>query len=293
MTATLFHTAEIIFPVFALVALGLGYGKIVRVGLDSLNRINLDIFLPSLIFLSLAQSRGDAAELLWIALGGAGIMLGSGIVAWPISRALGAPTAVFVPPMMFTNYGNIGLPLIALAFGRDALPIAVALFIVGNALHLTVGFKMLSGQIRAREILSTPMLLATALGFAVRFADFSLPPLLETPLRMAADAAIPLMLFALGARMAKADIGDFRIAAWGALICPLTGLICWLAIAPFLPIDGEARKILALFAILPPAVLNYIFAERFGVAPRMVASIVLIGNMFAFITLPIAVALLL
>ena len=47
---------------------------------------------------------------------------------------------------------------------------------------------------------------------------------------------------------------------------------------------------LLLFGALPPAVMNFLFAERFNQQPKTVASIVLIGNLFAIITLPIALA---
>jgi predicted permease len=261
--------------------------------LEGLNRVTLDVFLPALIFLSLARSRGDAGELAALAGAGALIVLGSGVVAFPFARLLNASPRVFVPPMMFTNYGNIGLPLIALTFGREALPAAVALFIAGNALHITLGFRLLSNKIGAIEMLRTPMLIATALGLLLRAMEWEIPIPAQTALQMAGDAAIPMMLFALGARMAQANRKHLRAACWGALICPLSGVICLLALLPWLPLSTEAKKILALFAVLPPAVLNQMFAEKFAIDPPQVAAIVLIGNTAAIITIPIAVALVL
>jgi predicted permease len=41
---------------------------------------------------------------------------------------------------------------------------------------------------------------------------------------------------------------------------------------------------------LPPAVLNFLFAERYKQEPQRVASIVLIGNLAALIFLPLALA---
>jgi predicted permease len=45
-----------------------------------------------------------------------------------------------------------------------------------------------------------------------------------------------------------------------------------------------------LFGALPPAVMNFVFAERYGQEPERVASIVLIGNLAAVIVLPVALA---
>ena len=45
-----------------------------------------------------------------------------------------------------------------------------------------------------------------------------------------------------------------------------------------------------LFGALPPAVLNYIFAERYRQEPDRVASIVLLGNSAALAIIPLTLA---
>ena len=52
----------------------------------------------------------------------------------------------------------------------------------------------------------------------------------------------------------------------------------------------EQAGALLLFGVLPPAVLNFIFAERYGQEPAKVASIVIIGNLFALVSVPLALA---
>ena len=46
-----------------------------------------------------------------------------------------------------------------------------------------------------------------------------------------------------------------------------------------------------LFASLPPAALNYLLAERYGQEPERVASLVLIGNAFAIVFVPLGLPL--
>ena len=52
--------------------------------------------------------------------GSIGVALGSGLlawpVAWPVARLVRADVRTFVPPMMFNNCGNMGLPLAVLAY---------------------------------------------------------------------------------------------------------------------------------------------------------------------------------
>jgi len=45
---------------------------------------------------------------------------------------------------------------------------------------------------------------------------------------------------------------------------------------------------LIVFGALPPAVLNYMFAERYSQEPEKVASMVLIGNVAALVFIPLA-----
>ena len=48
---------------------------------------------------------------------------------------------------------------------------------------------------------------------------------------------------------------------------------------------------LLIFGALPPAVLNYVFAERYRQEPEKVASIVMVGNVAALLFVPLALAL--
>ena len=63
--------------------------------------------------------------------------------------------------MMFTNSGNIGLPLAVFAFGERALPAAVVLFLVENGLHFTLGTYLMDHRAPLRKVLVQPIVAAT------------------------------------------------------------------------------------------------------------------------------------
>ena len=65
-----------------------------------------------------------------------------------------------------------------------------------------------------------------------------------------------------------------------------TGAISFAFIYFFLPLPQQQLQMMVLFTMLPPAVMNFLFAERFNIEPENVASMVLFGNFFAIITLP-------
>lgn len=85
-------------------------------------------------------------------------------------------------------------------------------------------------------------------------------------------------------------MADWRLPLLGAVVCPLTGLVVAPLAASALPLSSMQYGVLLVFAALPPAVLNYLVAERYQRSPQQVASIVLFGNLASMIIVPIVVA---
>jgi predicted permease len=57
-----------------------------------------------------------------------------------------------------------------------------------------------------------------------------------------------------------------------------------------LPLNSLQAAVLLVFGALPPAVLNYLVAEQYRLAPQKVASIVLIGNLGSLVVMPLTLA---
>jgi predicted permease len=282
----MFQVFEIVFPIFAIVFLGYFYARRFGPDMASANRLNLEIFTPALIFSVLSGEGFDLARYADLALAAVIVVLGSGLVAWPFARVFGYPYRVFLPPMMFNNSGNMGLPLALFAFGEAALPAAMILFLVENTLHFTVGNAMLTGHVNPLKLLRMPMLVATLAGLAVAVFQVRVPGPLHEAIDLLGQIAIPLMLFALGVRMTGVDLSDWRIGLAGALVCPLSGLVMAGLAAWLVPLPSIQVAQLLAFAALPPAVLNFMLAERYGIEPRKVAAIVLLGNLASLAVLP-------
>jgi len=282
-----YRIVAIIFPVFSIVVLGYLYARFRRdTDMASGNRINMDVFVPALIFDTLSASNYALSDYLLLTMGGAVVVLGSGLIAWPVARLFGYQWKTFVPPMMFNNSGNMGVPLIILTFGSAALPAAVLLLAAENFLHFLLGQQMITQRWSIKIVFQNPMIVATILGIGVSVAGIVLPEFLRLPIHMLGQISIPLLLFSLGVRMLSIDLKDWRIGAMGALICPLSGLMIGLLFVQLVPLSSEHRSMLLLFSALPPAVLNFLVAERFNQEPQRVASIVLIANFASILVIP-------
>ncbi|WP_078120660.1 AEC family transporter [Thiosocius teredinicola] len=282
----MFQVFEIVFPIFAIVLLGYLYARRHGPDMASANRLNLEIFTPALIFSVLSGEGFELSRYAELAIAAVIVVLGSGLLVWPVSRLLGYRTKVFLPPMMFNNSGNMGLPLALFAFGEAALPAAMILFLVENTLHFTVGNAILTGHVNPLKLLRMPMLVATLAGLVVAVMQWRVPGPLHEAIGLVGQIAIPLMLFALGVRMTGVDLSDWRIGLAGAVLCPLSGLLmAWLAVQVISLPQLQVSQLI-VFAALPPAVLNFMLAERYGVEPRKVAAVVLLGNLASLAVVP-------
>ena len=281
---------SIVFPLFAIVGVGFIYGRRHAPDMAAANHLNMDIFLPALIFHVLSGKNFEIQAYQELAFAAAVVVLGSGLLAWPVARLFKFPFKTFVPPMMFSNSGNMGLPLALFAFGEKALPAAVVLFIVENTLHFSVGMNMMDRKTSIINILKVPMVVATIAGVAFSLTGWVLPKVVGVSIDMVGQVAIPLMLFSLGVRLTGVDLKDWRIGVAGAIVCPATGLILVLALTPFLDLNAFQYGQLLIFGALPPAVLNFMVAEKYSQDPRQVASIVMLGNLGSLIVIPITLA---
>lgn len=292
----LLRIVSIILPVFIIIGLGYSYarfkGQGVKADMAAVNRISMDVLCPLLVFTALAGKDFDVGHNVWLILAGLLIALGSGLLAWPVARFFGYDVRSFVPPMMYNNCGNMGLPLAALAFGDYGLSAAVALFMACNLVYFTVGIKIIQkGHPDHPEgsltFLRSPMMLAMLVGMVFALMHLHLPEFLFVALKMLGDACIPIMLFALGVRLLDINFSSWRIGVVGAIVCPLAGLIVAALLDVVLPLTTTQRGQMYLFAALPPAVFCFLVAEQYQQEPDKVASIVLLGNLAALLFVPI------
>lgn len=285
-----YRLVAILFPIFAIVAAGYFYARRHRPEMAVANRINMDVFVPAVVFAAMAGKQFEVQAYAPLALGALLLLLICGLLTWPLARLLGAEAKTLVPPMMFNNSGNIGLPLAMLAWGEDALPAAVIMFMVENTLHFTLGARLLDPHARLLTLWRVPVVFAAGAGLAVALLKIPVWAPAVTAIKMLGDISVPLLLFSLGVRMTDVSFREWKLALGSALLRPLLGMLLATLIIQALGLHGRDAAMLFVFGALPPAVLNFLFAERYRQEPERVASIVLIGNLAALIYLPLALA---
>ena len=280
---------NIVIPVFAVAGLGALYGRL-RPGADLgyVNRANIELFTPALVFSALVKYPLDLAAHLPLIAAGALVILLPGLLL-ALLRLKEIERAALILPAMFRNTGNLGIPLMVLAFGEQQLGAIVILFVLSNLLHFSVGMFILSANASRWLWLRSPMLWAALAGLLVANLQIPLPDYLVTSASLLGQIAVPLMLFALGIRLMEGELGHLRLALKCNLLYLLAGGISLGIAVWLLPLDPDWIPLLTLSVALPPAVLNYMLCEQYQCQPDKVASIVLGGNALSVLVIPLAV----
>ncbi|MDP5253148.1 MULTISPECIES: AEC family transporter [unclassified Vibrio] len=280
----------ILFPVFFLVMIGYVIGRAINPDFAPINRLNIDFFLPALVFSSLGTMPLDLQQvpLLMAALVSIFVPL---VVMWPLCRYFGLRFKTWTPPHMFRNSGNLAIPLFTYTFGSQAVSSAVLLFVISSCLHVSFGLMIMSQGNPIKHILKTPTFLATLLALALNLSGIGLWAPLYEGTHLLGQAAVPIMLLSLGSQMKNMRWTGLRIGLLCTAQSLLTGAIAFLLIDTFIELPTLQRQMMVLFTMLPPAVMNYLFAERMDNEPDKVAAMVLFGNFFGLLTLPLLLTL--
>jgi predicted permease len=287
------HVISIVAPLFLIVGVGYFYGARVRPEMRITNQLIMDVFMPALIFSVMIRDDFYPGQYLYLMLGGALVMLGSGVLAYLLARSLGFNWRSFVPSAMFSNWANLGIPLYVFTLGDLALGGGIMLVVVGNVLCFTIGTYIYSGKLSGFDVVKTPIIVAVILGGLINFSPISVPQILSQPIDMLGQVVIPLMLFSLGVRLTHVSWSDSAVGVVMACFCPIVGVSLAMLLVHVLPLSNLHANILVLFGVLPPAVINFMLAEQYQNDPEKVASMVLIGNLVSLISIPLVLFLVL
>ena len=281
--------ASITLPIFTLVLVGFLYGRRVKPDLGGANKLIVDIALPVLIFISLSSKLFDPLAALLFTAASIALIVLSGLIAWPLAKFSGATVQAFLPCAMFTNVGPIGIPLIALAYGPEGMATAVVLLVISNVLHFTLGAGVMSGKVDWCMVYANPLVWATVLGVASSQFQLTLPQWVETSCTMIGSVLVPMMLISLGVRLASSQVADAWVGARSGVLILIIRIAAALLALWLIPLQGLERGALILFACLPPAVFNYMLADKFQVEPNKVASTVIVGHLMSLAFLPLGI----
>lgn len=282
---------NIIIPVFAVTGFGYLFARRLPAAPDMefINSVNVHLFCPALIFSALLANPVSLLNDWALVVAGIGVIVLPGVLLWFVSPQ-GMQRPAFVMSGMFRNTGNMGIPLMLLAYGQEALGDIIILFVLSNTLHFSVGLWLISRGQGNLGWLRNPNVWAAVAGLTLAPWSSQIPGFIQTTVEMLGQVSIPLMLFSLGVRMAAARITGIALALRINLIYLVAGLCSVGVLIALLPLASLWIKLLILSAALPPAVLNYLLSEQYRCDADNVANVVLLGNLLSILIMPLVIA---
>ena len=198
----------------------------------------------------------------------------------------GASMRSYLPSLMLPNSGNMGLPLVVLAFGSEGARLGISFFFVVALFQYSVGLTISSGSLRIGDIAQQPLIYSVALVLLVTWLNLPVPQVILKTTEMLGGMMIPAMLILLGASLASLKVSDLGPSIAVALGRLLIGISAGTAVIYLLGLTGIAAGIVFLMAAMPSAIVTYVFAERFQQSPARVAGAVVMSTLLTFFCLP-------
>lgn len=309
MIDNLVFTANIVAPVFLIIALGYFSKKIKIINenfVEITSKFVFSVSLPAFIFLKIIElDLSKALELNQIFYIYAGTII-TYLIIWfstiPfITEA--KDRSAFIQGAFRSNYAIIGLAIISNLFGKVTLGKAsiilafiLPLYNVLAVISLTVPFrkeKKLKLKSTFYEILFNPLILAVL--FALPFSVFKikLPALLETTGIFLSDLALPLALIGIGGSLNFEKLKYASGLAFSSSIIKLVLIPLTLTIGAYL--FGFRDKDLGVMFILfgcPTAIVSFIMADAMGANSKLAGNIILITTLGSVFTISLGILVL-
>ena len=317
----MFATVSVILPAAIIVAAGYYAGRRIldAAGVKALSELVFNLFLPCLLFRSMATSQFGGSDLTLL-----GAYFGSSLV-WFAAVALyyrhrkqladepRPPTTegavVLGLGAVFSNTVQLGIPIQKLAFGEVGLKLHLSIIALHSLLFLTAatiwvevsrarstGAQQQSGLatsllpvIRASVI--HPVILPIIIGLVWSFAGWPLPVWADQPLGFLASAAGPMMLVLMGAQLSNMKLsqhwrGTVTLTIAKNLLHPL--LI--FAVTWGLGLSPLAIAVAVTCAALPMGANVFLFAQRYNTNESLVTAATALSSLVALVSLTVALA---
>lgn len=263
---------------------------------DFVSRIVMYVGTPCLTISAMSKVEVDASVMGEVMLATAVAMAAMGGLGWLLLRSLKLDIPTYLPPLIFPNNGNMGLPLCLFAFGQLGLALALGSFMVMMIATFTVGLLLVSeggwGD-RFKDMARQPVIHSMIIALAMLVTGTHLPRWIDNTVTLIGGFAIPLMTITLGVSLATLRIGTWR-RSFGFSVARIFGglglgwLSCWI-----LGVEDVSRSVVLLQSAMPVAVFNYLLALRYDRNPQEIAAMVVISTLLAFVTLPFLLMLIL
>lgn len=295
MLESLLSVAGQVVTLFLMMAVGFAlvqFGMLTEVGLSQMSTLLLYVVAPCILLRSFQQ---DGLPSLAV-LGVGAVALGSYyLIFMPLSALLFRKAAPETGAALRfgTVYGNtafMGLPLLAVVLGPEALIFGVISLVVFSIAQWTHGVAAMGGAFTPSKILLNPAVIGLLLGLPLLLFHWKLPTMVNSAVSFVADLNTPLAMVVIGGQMAGANLVATFTQPRLYLAAALKLLVIPALVAVMLLPFGLTPLLYCTCVVLaatPTAGTTGIFAQKFGRDTATAAQLITLTTLLSILTLPI------
>lgn len=299
---TIFY--EVLLPIFIMILAGYVLQKIFHLDLKPLTKVQLYLFIPSLIFIKIATSQLDDGlvfQIFWFTVILFVVLMVLSYGAAKVFKMDRKKEKALMNAVILRNQGNFGIPLITLTFiaidSEYALSIHMIVLFATNLLLNTIGlYNASSGSYTKmdaiKQVLKLPNLYVIILGFMFKGFNWSIPAPIESTIGIMGAAVVPLALFTLGAQLAntKLKLSDKSLPVAAILRLIISPVIAY-GMALLFGFEGVIAQVLIIGAAAPTAVNSVLLAMEFDGDYEYASETVFLTTLLCGITVSITINL--
>jgi len=294
-----------LWPVFSLLVLGF---ILVKSGFidpsfwPSAERFIYFFCFPALLVSRVSEAKVSAQES-WLLVLAVVVFLGAGTVLLLILQRFltfrpTSFTSIYQGVLRFNTFIILGVAASLNPEKGLALAAIIAAVMIPLVNILTVLVFAIFNEVRpsfgkvTKQLATNPLIVSCVLGIALNVTGLEIPSIARPVLELLAQIALPLGLIAVGAAISVNSLRSTgRELSFAVLmrlvVMPLIGI----AVALTLDLSFEVTQIFLVFTAVPTASAAYILARQLGGDAPLMANILSVQTLIAFVTLPLALSL--
>ena len=196
-----------------------------------------------------------------------------------------------LPPLIFPNTGNMGLPICMFAYGSQGLGVSASITSLIILMHFTVGVFLADRKFNLDVIIKNPPFYAIIFSAIVLFYEIEMPVFVINTTEWLMYTTIFLILMSLGIALTRLKVFSFNKALISSFTRMFIGPLIGIGLIWIFNLKGFAAGVLLIQCSMPSAVLNYLVGSIYS--PKKVvdsvASTIVVSTIMSFITIPIVV----
>lgn len=307
MDILIFVLIHNILPIMFILGLGYILGKKLNLEVRTLSKINFYVYVPFFIFMQIYNTKMPVEMvkvLIFVVLLGIINSIAAKLTAKAMRCEEGLKNA-FANSVMFYNSGNIGVPLITLAFSTGpflingetpylalALTTQIVVLIFQNITTNTIGFfNAEKGKSHwkdsVKSILTMPAIYTIILAFILKGLPYDLTKFpLWSSFNYLKDGLISIALITLGVQLSKTKFSfKNKIVYVSNLLRLIGGPVLAFILIKLLDINGIPAQALMISSSIPTAVNTALIAVETDNHPDFASQAVMTSTLFSCITL--------